>query len=55
MSLTSPPIQAQVDEDLACCTSGDGLETCCGETCDATADSCTATCTENPLACLEQN
>jgi len=33
----------------ACCTSGNGEETCCGETCSADEQNCKA----NPLNCIE--
>lgn len=37
----------------ACCTSGDGEFTCCGESCWASEDSCGATCSSDPMKCLE--
>lgn len=52
-TLNSP--QAFGSEQIAaCCTSGDGKHRCCGESCSATEDSCSAKCTKNPLDCLKE-
>ena len=51
-ALESPPAYAL--SGGACCTSGDGEESCCGETCWASEDSCGSKCTVDPMACLEQ-
>lgn len=48
-ALDAPPAHASVSG--ACCTSGDGKYTCCGETCTADAQNCSARCS---LAALDQ-
>lgn len=50
LALGSPP--ALADGGPACCTSGDGQHTCCGETCWANANSCGASCTVQIEWCL---
>lgn len=46
------PAPAHAVAQAACCTSGDGKHECCGETCSASEDGCSAKCTINPLSCL---
>ncbi|MCC7002389.1 MAG: hypothetical protein IT357_09550 [Gemmatimonadaceae bacterium] len=46
------PAHAEGAVSNACCTSGDGKETCCGETCWASKDSCGAKCETDPKQCL---
>jgi len=50
LALGSPP--ALAGGGAACCRSGDGTHTCCGETCWANAESCGAKCTVQLELCL---
>ena len=46
------PAEAANASSMACCTSGDGKEQCCGETCGADAKSCWSKCVKDPTLCL---
>ena len=54
LTLSTTPAVAAYDE-AACCTSGDGEWTCCGESCTASPEGCTASCEEKWWLCIDED